>query len=127
MYYGSSGLLDFLTGGMIFLFLLCYIALSFSTAFFCRWLAGQKSYSTTAWFWLGFLFGVIPVIILAGAPDLQLRRQLNVLVKGNSKLTAANSPNKPFIVETQKRCRRCGKTCDLGYTGCPHCGAVDFE
>ena len=26
-----------------------------------------------------------------------------------------------------KKCKKCGKTIDSGYTACPHCGASDFE
>jgi rRNA maturation endonuclease Nob1 len=32
-----------------------------------------------------------------------------------------------FVAQTQKKCKRCGKTCDLDYSGCPYCGGAEFD
>ena len=54
-------------GGFIGLIIVGTIAGSF-----CKWLAGTKGYSEKTWFWLSFLFGIISLITIAGAPDKNL-------------------------------------------------------
>ena len=67
-----------------------FIVVGIISGFFCKWLANVKGYSKKTWFWLGFFFGIISIIIIAGAPDLNLYGKIidlksNILsLKGNS-------------------------------------------
>jgi hypothetical protein len=42
-----------------------------SLAGFCAWLAEEKGRDGMRWFWLGFLFGFIALLAIAGAPVLE--------------------------------------------------------
>ena len=37
--------------------------------FFCSYLAGQKGKESTTWFWLGFVFNILALLVLVGLPS----------------------------------------------------------
>jgi hypothetical protein len=77
---------------------------------------------------IGFLIGMILNILGAGLVTIFLRidENLKILVKLNEGKPNVNPTAYPILKE-KKKCKQSGKSVDSGYTGCPHCGASDFE
>ena len=48
---------------------------------FCAWLAGEKNRNGTSWFFLGFFFGWVALIALAGSPLLTEERKAELAEK----------------------------------------------
>ena len=48
---------------------------------FCAWLASEKNRDGTSWFFLGFIFGWIALIALAGSPILSEERKAELAEK----------------------------------------------
>jgi hypothetical protein len=48
---------------------------------FCYWLASEKNRDGTSWFFLGFIFGWIALIALAGSPILSEERKAELAEK----------------------------------------------
>ena len=69
-----------------FLGVLFYFIIGIIIGNFCVWLASTKGYSSTSWLWLGIFFGIIPLIVLVGAPDKNLRSNIEELNSNISKL-----------------------------------------
>jgi len=56
-----------------------FIIIGFIAGSFCKWLAETKGYSEKNWFLLGFFFGIISIITIAGAPDRNLYSKISDL------------------------------------------------
>jgi hypothetical protein len=69
------------------------------------------------------------------ATFLNMDENLEILVrnasknKDNSSITQGNVSGSGSIIgnKRQKKCKRCHKEIDEGYSGCPHCGNNTFE
>jgi hypothetical protein len=49
-------------------FAFIYIVTSIIIGGFCSWIAGEKGYGQGSWFFLGFLFSIVALISISGAP-----------------------------------------------------------
>jgi len=54
--------------------LITVLAVELVLAFFCSYIAGQKNRDRGGWFVLGFLFGILALIAIAGVPALPERK-----------------------------------------------------
>ena len=75
------------------------------TGAFTAWLADHKQRDIGTWFMLGFLFGVVALLALIGAPIQSL----------------ANKDNRPVLPEV-RRCKHCENIVAPLETVCPTCG-----
>ncbi|MBM4167401.1 MAG: hypothetical protein FJ218_10860 [Ignavibacteria bacterium] len=80
---------------------------------FCRWLATQKGYDGMLWFLLGFLFSVLALIAIAGAPT-KVDKD-NVFVTTNSYGNSNSSDNKIW------QCPKCGNKNEPSLFICKKC------
>jgi hypothetical protein len=62
-------LYDLIVAGFGLIIIIVFLIYTFSTALLGRWVAKKKGYSTIAWFWICFLFGVFGLIAICGVPS----------------------------------------------------------
>ena len=99
------------------------------SGFLGRWLAEQKGYSTTAWFWLCWLCGIPALIAICGAPNkhaektmFELKRLLEN--KSNAGNAASFTPISPSAGNTGETwyCKKCKEGNPLTASFCKGCG-----
>jgi ribosomal protein L40E len=56
------------SGGTVLAGMIIILYVGLTNALLGRWIAIKKGYSSTAWFWLCFFFGIFALITIAGAP-----------------------------------------------------------
>jgi hypothetical protein len=57
----------------------------------------------------------------------QLKNNVKKDISGSSLNLGNNSPLASLRRQEEKKCNRCGKMVDSGYTACPHCGGSEFD
>jgi hypothetical protein len=57
----------------------------------------------------------------------QLKKNVKNDISGSSLNLGDNSPLASLRRQEEKKCNRCGKMVDGGYTACPHCGGSEFD
>ncbi|MDR0374100.1 MAG: hypothetical protein LBH85_00025 [Treponema sp.] len=109
------------------------IAYWLATPLLGRWVAGEKGYSTGAWFWLCLFLGVFALIAICGAPDKSSEFQLKELHRkfsnppsgGSSQLSPQNAP--PIAADPVKGdfwvCKKCGMKNRAAEAACKGCGS----
>ncbi|MDR0786117.1 MAG: hypothetical protein LBE74_09620 [Treponema sp.] len=97
-------------------------------SFLGRWVAGEKGYSTGAWFWLCLLFGVVALIAICGAPNKLSEYRLKEL---NRKFSSPSSESSQTnIVPSTANpvrgdfwvCKECGTKNRASESACNGCG-----
>jgi hypothetical protein len=83
---------------------------------------------------IGLIAGIVLDVIFGGyiATILNIDENLEQIKNGMSNISGSSALNKGKLspignIQENKKCRRCGKSVDSGYTSCPHCGTSDFE
>ena len=75
----------------------------------------------------GSIFGLITVI-LGGGLIANFLNMVDNIERQNRLLSEFTGKTNSVTFKAQKKCKKCGKNCDVDYTGCPNCGATnDFE
>ena len=112
--YNSSLFYNVVEGGFGIVAIIILFVYGLSTAFLGSWVAEKKGYSKNSWFWICFLFGIVGLIAIAGAP---LNSSKDKLSKPKN---VANY--KEDIRPGEEKCPHCGGYYDFAFKKCPHCG-----
>ena len=98
--------------------LLCFLVYWFSVPFLCRWVAIQKGYSSTVWFWLSFLFGVFALWAISVVPPQDSEgKTLSSFKKSDN-----NQHLEKSIDKQEWQCPNCNKRNPNTIYKCEHCG-----
>lgn len=101
-------------------------------SFLGRWVAVEKGYSSTAWFWLCFFLGIFALIAVCGAPDKKsekdladIKRHLANAAKAGPPAAAGERANDPPVATGNTPdfwvCKKCGQNNRFSST-CKGCG-----
>jgi tetratricopeptide (TPR) repeat protein len=94
---------------------------------------GLGGYDISSVYHTGFgfktsVFAYIVMLVMPLADKISVLKLIVRLVTPvTDKMLNKNAPSAYPPLKESKKCKRCGKSVDSGYTACPHCGASDFE
>ena len=102
-------------------FILLFLVYALIFGFSCAYLAGEKGRDSTAWFFLGLIFGILALLVLIGLPTEQ-----------NSSSGDSHTPRRSAVMSKANRgprrdasnfrlCPHCIQEVHELATACPHC------
>ena len=104
---------------MEFLLLFLVYALIFGS--FCAYLAGEKGRSGGSWFFLGFVFGILALLVLIGLPSEQRSSNEALRVSTRSTATSGSGSQSGRQSSNVRLCPHCIQEVHELATACPHC------
>ena len=119
------------TGGMGTLFLIVVIIYWLAISFFGRWIAIEKGYSPTVWFWLCFFFNTFALITICGAPNKYSEQILNEINQNTLKPKDLNiinnnsnnsAPVAKLVYGDTWICKKCDEKNSANSSSCKGCG-----
>jgi len=121
----------FFSGGTGIIVLIVVIIYWLAIPFFGRWVAIEKGYSSTIWFWLCFFFGTFALIAICGAPNKYNEKLLNEInqntIKPKNSSAVDNNINNPVPIVRRVQgdswiCKKCDEVNNANSSSCKGCG-----
>ena len=112
---------------VLFIIIIYWLAVPF----FGRWIAIEKGYSPTIWFWLCFFFNAFALITICGAPNKYSEQLLNEInqntIKPKNLSSIDNNSSNPVPVVKRINgdswiCKKCDEVNSANSSSCKGCG-----
>lgn len=102
-------------------FLLLFLVYALIFGFFCGYLAGEKGRDSTAWFFLGLVFGILALLVLIGLPSEQNSSSEDSHAPSRSAVTSRANSGPRRDSSNVRLCPHCIQEIHQLATACPHC------